>query len=172
MNGIMGLVPENRRRYGRSTESVLLDETNLRLLGELQADARLSLAELGRRIGLSSPAVAERLARLEQENVILGYHAELNPRALGLALTAVIRAKPGPRQLHQVGDLARKTPEVVDCRRITGEDCYILTVHVRSVEHLEEVIDRFAAHGQTTTSIVQSAPVPARGIDFDSLPDA
>jgi Lrp/AsnC family leucine-responsive transcriptional regulator len=165
-------MPENRRRYSRNAEDGLLDETNRRLLGELQADARLSLAELGRRVGLSSPAVAERITRLERENVILGYHAALNPRALGLALTAVIRVRPAPRQLHQVGELAQKTPEVIDCRRITGEDCYIMTAHVRSVEHLEEVIDRFAAYGQTTTSIVQSAPVRARGIDLDSDPDA
>ena len=142
----------------------MLDSINLRLLEELQADARLSLAELGRRVGLSSPAVAERLQRLEQSGVILGYHAELNPRALGMMLTAVIRARPAPRQLRQVADLARRSPEVVDCRRITGEDCYIMTAHVRSVEHLEEVIDRFAVHSQTTTSIVQSAPVPSRGI--------
>lgn len=159
-------MPTDRRRNGRHTEDPLLDEVNLRLLAELQDDARLSLAELGRRVGLSSPAVAERVARLEQEGVIVGYHARLDPRALGLALSAVIRAKPGPRQLHQVGDLAKRTPEVVDCRRITGEDCYVMTVHVRSVEHLEEVIDRFAALGQTTTSIVQSAPVPARAIDL------
>lgn len=166
-------MPRDRRPNGRSSEDSLLDEVNLRLLAELQADARLSLAELGRRVGLSSPAVAERVARLEQEHVILGYHARLDPRALGLALSAVIRAKPGPRQLHQVGELARKTPEVVECRRITGEDCYIMTIHVRSVEHLEEVIDRFAAYGQTTTSIIQSAPVPARAIDLDvcSEPD-
>ena len=144
-----------------------LDEIDVRLLGELQADARLSRAELGRRVGLSPPAVAERVTRLERERVILGYHAELDPRALGYALSAVIRAKPGPRQLHLVGEVAKRTPEVVDCRRVTGEDCYIMTVHVRSVEHLEEVIDRFAAHGQTTTSIIQSAPVPARGIDLN-----
>jgi Lrp/AsnC family transcriptional regulator, leucine-responsive regulatory protein len=168
----MGEMPEKRRQNARSTEGGLLDDTNLRLLRELQDDARLSLAELGRRVGLSSPAVAERVARLEQERIILGYHAELNPRALGLQLTAVIRAKPGPRQLHRVGQLARDTPEVVDCRRITGEDCYIMTAHVRSVEHLEEVIDRFAAHGQTTTSIVQSAPVPARGVSLDLTPTA
>jgi Lrp/AsnC family transcriptional regulator, leucine-responsive regulatory protein len=147
-----------------------LDDTDLCLLAELQGDARLSLAELGRRIGLSAPAVAERLARLERDEVILGYSARLNPRALGLQLTAIIRAKPGPRQLHLVGDLARKTPEVVDCRRVTGEDCYVMTAHVRSVEHLEEVIDRFAAHGQTTTSIVQSSPVPARGVDLSPPP--
>lgn len=159
-------MPSNRRHNGRNIEGSLIDEINRGLLSELQADARLSLAELGRRVGLSSPAVAERLTRLEQEKVILGYHARLDPRALGLSLSAVIRAKPGPRQLHLVGELAAKTPEVVDCRRITGEDCYIMTVHVRSVEHLEEVIDRFAAHGQTTTSIIQSAPVPARPIDL------
>jgi Lrp/AsnC family transcriptional regulator, leucine-responsive regulatory protein len=163
-------MPENQRRNGRNANGgVLLDAINLRLLAELQADARLSLAELGRRVGLSSPAVAERLARLEQEEVILGYHAELNPRALGLGLTAVIRIRPAPRQISQVGDLAQRTPEVVDCRRITGEDCYIMTAHIRSVEHLEEVIDRFAAYGQTTTSIVQSAPVASRGVALEEL---
>jgi Lrp/AsnC family transcriptional regulator, leucine-responsive regulatory protein len=167
---MIGAVPENRRRNGRNAEGgALLDAINLRLLAELQADARLSLAELGRRVGLSSPAVAERLQRLEQEEVILGYHARLNPRALGFTLSAVIRIRPAPRQLHQVGDLAQRTPEVVDCRRITGEDCYIMTAHVRSVEHLEEIIDRFAAYGQTTTSIVQSAPVAVRGVALDEL---
>jgi Lrp/AsnC family leucine-responsive transcriptional regulator len=153
-----------RRQNAQNAEGAFLDATNLRLLAELQADARLSLAELGRRVGLSSPAVAERLQRLEREQVILGYHAHINPRALGLALTAVIRVRPAPRQLHDVGELAKGTPEVVDCRRITGEDCFIMTAHVRSVEHLEEVIDRFAAYGQTTTSIVQSAPVTDRGL--------
>jgi Lrp/AsnC family leucine-responsive transcriptional regulator len=162
-------VPENRRRNRRNADGALLDDTNLRLLAELQADARLSLAELGRRVGLSSPAVAERLQRLEREDVILGYHALLNPRALGLSLSAVIRVRPAPRQLHQVAELATRTPEVVDCRRITGEDCYIMTAHVRSVEHLEEVIDRFAAYGQTTTSVVQSSPVAPRGLALEEV---
>jgi Lrp/AsnC family transcriptional regulator, leucine-responsive regulatory protein len=146
-----------------------LDVTDLRLLNELQDDARLTLAKLGRRVGLSAPAVAERLARLERDEVILGYRATLNPRALGYTLSAVIRIRPAPRQLHEVAHLARETPEVVDCRRITGEDCFIMTAHVRSVEHLEEVIDSFALHGQTTSSIVQSAPVADRGL---SLPEA
>ncbi|MFL5860311.1 MAG: Lrp/AsnC family transcriptional regulator [Solirubrobacteraceae bacterium] len=160
-------MPENRRRNGRFAEDTLLDGVNRRLLAELQADARVSLAELGRRVGLSSPAVAERVARLEQEDVIRGYHAELNPRALGLSLSAVIRIRPAPRQIQHVAQLAQRTPEVVDCRRITGEDCYIMTAHVRSVEHLEEIIDRFAAYGQTITSIVQSALVPSRGVAVD-----
>ena len=157
----------NRRRNADLTEGGPLDATNRRLLAELQADARLSLAELGRRVGLSSPAVAERLQRLERDEVILGYHARLNPRALGYALSAVIRIRPAPRQLHHVADLAQQTPEVVECRRITGEDCYVMLAHVRSVEHLEEVIDRFAVYGQTTTSVVQSAPVPPRGLALD-----
>ena len=154
----------NRRRGDQFTDGAPLDATNLRLLAELQADARLSLAELGRRVGLSSPAVAERVQRLEDDGVIRGYHAELDPRALGFALSAVIRIRPAPRQLQPVAELARATPEVVECRRITGDDCYVMLAHVRSVEHLEEVIDQFAAYGQTTTSIVQSSPVPPRGV--------
>jgi Lrp/AsnC family leucine-responsive transcriptional regulator len=158
---------ENRRRNGRNAEGPLLDATNRRLLTELQANARLTLAELGRRVGLSSPAVTERLARLEREEVILGYHAQLNPRVLGLSLSALIRVRPAARALHKVAEIAQRTPEVVECRRITGDDCYIMTAHVRSVEHLEEVIDRFIAYGQTTTSIVQSAPVAARGLSLE-----
>ena len=163
----MRCMPSNRKQNGAAAEGALLDVTNRRLLIELQADARLSLAELGRRVGLSSPAVAERLQRLERDEVIEGYHARLNPRALGLALSAVIRVRPAPRQILKVGDIARATPEIVDCRRITGEDCYVMSAHVRSVEHLEEVIDRFTPYGQTTTSIVQSAPVAPRGLPLD-----
>jgi Lrp/AsnC family transcriptional regulator, leucine-responsive regulatory protein len=154
----------NLRSNGRIAEGPLIDDTNLRLLAELQENARLSLTELGRRVGLSPPAVAERVQRLERHGVILGYRAEIDPRALGLSLSAVIRVRPAPGQLANVAKLAQDTPEVVDCRRVTGDDCYVMTAHVRDVEHLEEVIDHFVALGQTTTSIVQSAPVPRRGL--------
>jgi Lrp/AsnC family transcriptional regulator, leucine-responsive regulatory protein len=145
----------NRRENG-------LDDANLRLIAELQQDARLSLAELGRRVGLSSPAVAERLARLEETGVITGYRTEVDPRALGWAVTVILRIRPAPRELHKVADLAKRTPEVVECHRVTGEDCYIMKAHVREVEDLEELIDRFAVYGQTTTSLVHSSPVPRR----------
>jgi len=145
-----------------------IDPINLQILDELQRDARLTVAELGRRVGLSSPATAERLQRLEHQGVISGYHAEVNPRALGLGLTAVIRIRPAPGQLENVAKLARRTPEIVECRRVTGDDCYIATAHLRDVEHLEEVIDHFVALGQTTTSIAQSSPVPRRGLDVSS----
>jgi Lrp/AsnC family leucine-responsive transcriptional regulator len=160
----------NQRQNGRSTDAALVDDTNRGLLAELQADARLSLAELGRRVGLSSPAVAERLQRLEQSGVIRGYHADIDPGALGLALGAVIRVRPAPGQLQNVAELARRTPEVVECHRITGEDCFILRAHVRDVGHLEEVIDHFVALGQTTTSIMQSSPVERRGLELDPDP--
>ncbi|MGZ4270377.1 MAG: Lrp/AsnC family transcriptional regulator [Solirubrobacteraceae bacterium] len=142
----------------------LLDTTNRRLLAELQADARLSHAELGRRVGLSSPAVAERVRRLEDAGVITGYHAQIDPRRVGLGLSVLIRVRPAPRQLAVVAELARQSEEVVECHRVTGDDCFVLTAHVRDVAHMEEVIDRFAASGQTTTSVMQSAPVPRRGV--------
>jgi Lrp/AsnC family transcriptional regulator, leucine-responsive regulatory protein len=141
-----------------------LDTTNIGLLRELEADARLSLAELGRRVGLSSPAVADRLERLEEAGVISGYRAEIDPRALGYELAVILRIRPAPRELKKVAELAQRTPEVVECHRITGDDCYLMKAHVRDVAHMEEVIDRFAIYGQTTTSIVQSSPVPGRSV--------
>ena len=164
IGGSLASMPSNATRNGRSTEGALLDETNVRLLAELQADARLSLAELGRRVSLSSPAVAERLRRLEDEGVITGYRAEVDPRALGYTLGVLIRSRPAPRQLAAVAQLARDTPEIVECHRVTGDDCYVMTAWVRDVTHLEEVIDAFATYGQTTTSIMQSSPVPRRAL--------
>ena len=140
-----------------------LDDVNCRLIEALQENARLSLAELGRRVGLSAPAVAERLARLEQTGVIRGYHADVDPRALGLELSVMLRIRPAARMIGKVAELARATPEVTECHRVTGDDCFVMRVHVRDVLHLEELIDRFVLYGQTTTSIVQSSPVPGRG---------
>ena len=140
----------------------LLDETNRLILRELQADARLSMAELGRRARLSAPAVAERVQRLETAGVIVGYRAEIDPRALGFPVAAIVRVRPAMRQLHKIPEIARATPEVVECHRITGEDCYLLSLRLRRLEDLEDVLDRFALYGQTTTSIVHSSPVPRR----------
>ena len=158
----------NRRALDANANGTLIDSTNRRVLAELQADARISLAELGRRVGLSAPAVAERVQRLEQEGVITAYRADVDPRALGFPLQAIVRIRPAPRQIPKVAELARETPEVVECERITGDDCFFMRMNLRSVEHLEEVIDRFVLFGQTTTSIVQSAPVPRRAISLDS----
>jgi Lrp/AsnC family transcriptional regulator, leucine-responsive regulatory protein len=160
-------MPTNRKPIRRNADDDLVDAVNRRLLLELQADARLSLAELGRRVGLSAPAVAERLQRLQEAGVVRGYRVELDPGALGFPLGVIIRVRPAAGELRKVAELARQTPEVVECHRITGEDCFVMKLHLRDVEHMEEVIDRFLLYGQTTTSIVQSSPVAARGLPLD-----
>ena len=149
-------------------EAHLLDATNLRILEELQADARLTMAELGRRVSLSPPAVAERVQRLERAGVITGYHAAVDPKAVGYPIAAVVRVRPASRQLHKIPEVARELPEVVECYRITGEDCFFVKLHLRSMEDLEGILDRFVLFGQTTTSIVHSAPVPPRPLPLST----
>ncbi len=139
-----------------------LDPVNMRVLEELQGDPRLSMSELGRRVGMSSPAVTERVRRLEEAGVIQGYRLELNPVALGLPITAYIRIRPNPGQLPRIAELAQQIPEVVECHRVTGEDCFILKVHIPAIDQLDRLLDCFLLYGSTTTSLIQSSPVPLR----------
>jgi Lrp/AsnC family leucine-responsive transcriptional regulator len=145
----------------RPTESVN-DPVNLRILIALQQEPRLAMSELGRRVGLSSPAVTERVRRLEETGVIKGYHLEINPSALGLPIAAYIRIRPNSGQLPKIADLARSIAEVVECHRVTGEDCFILKVYLPSLDQLDRILDKFLAYGMTTTSLIQSSPVPLR----------
>ncbi len=140
----------------------LLDETNVRLLRELQADPRISMSALGRRIGMSAPAVTERVQRLERAGVIAGYRVEIDPAALGLPVTAFARIRPAPGQLPNIAELARRLDRVSECHRITGEDCFLVKLHAATVPELEDILDQFLVHGQTVTSIVVSTPVPPR----------
>ncbi len=126
------------------------------------ADGRLPIAELGRRVRLSSPAVATRVQRLEREQVITGYRAEVDPRALGYQLTALVRIKPLPGKLARIAELAAEIPQIAECHRITGEDCFYAKVHLRSIDELSGLLDRFLVYGQTTTSIVNGSPIPRR----------
>jgi Lrp/AsnC family transcriptional regulator, leucine-responsive regulatory protein len=128
---------------------------------ELQAAPRLRVAELARRIGLSGPAVADRLRRLE-EGGVLSYRAEVDPRALGYAICAIVRISPSGGGLRLIPGIAREVPNVTECYRITGEDCYFMKLYLRSIDDLEPILDLFTPHGRTTTSIVHSAPVPSR----------
>src|SRR5579864_2574427 len=139
-----------------------LDPIDRRIISELSADGRVPLAELGRRVSLSSPAIAERVQRLETAGVITGYRAEIDPRALGYNLTAIVRIKPAAGQLPRIPELARQIPEIGECHRITGEDCFYLKVHLRSIDDLSALLDRFLAYGETTTSLNNASPVPRR----------
>ena len=139
-----------------------IDGTDRKIIGELTTDGRVSVAELGRRVNLSPPAVAERVQRLERAGVITGYRAELDPRALGYQLTAIVRIKPAPGRLPKIPELALEIPEVSECHRITGEDCFFLKVHLRSIDELSTVLDRFLEFGETTTSIINNSPIVRR----------
>lgn len=152
------------RLFTYASQNPLLDAVNVRLLEELQRAPRLTIAELGRRIGMSPPAVAERLRRLEEGGVIRGFRVDLDPAALGLPIAAYVRVRPGPGQLPRIAELARSIPEIVECHRITGEDCFILKVHLPAMEQLDRLLDRFLLYGTTTTSIIQSSPVPPRAL--------
>ncbi len=139
-----------------------LDAIDRKIISELTTDGRVSFAELGRRVSLSSPAVTERVQRLERAGVITGYRAEIDPRTLGYQLTAIVRVKPAPGQLRRIPELAAEIPEIGECHRITGEDCFYLKVHLRSIDELGDLLDRFLVHGETTTSIVNASPIPRR----------
>lgn len=141
----------------------LLDDTGWQILRVLQQNARLSYSELGQRVGLSSPAVAERVRRMEDAGIISGYHAKINLAKVGYPITAIIRmsSAPGERCTRFV-DYAEAMPEVLECYRVTGSDSLIMRVMASSVEHLETIIDQLSAHGQLTTSMVLSAPVTGR----------
>ena len=148
----------------RQNEAYALDEVNRRLLTELHREPRVSMSELARRVGMSAPAVTERVQRMERDGVITGFRMEVDPAALGLPVTAIVRVRPGPGQLPKVAAAAQETPEVVECHRITGEDCFLIKMHAPSIQELELLLDRFLIFGQTTTSIVVSTPVPARAL--------
>lgn len=145
----------------------LLDDTNRRLLAELHADPRMTMSALARRVSMSAPAVTERVQRLERAGVITGYRLEVDPAALGLPVTAFARIRPAAGQLSKVADLARSIPQITECHRITGEDCFLIKVHASAVEQLETLLDQFLVHGQTITSIVVSTPVPPRPLPVD-----
>jgi Lrp/AsnC family transcriptional regulator, leucine-responsive regulatory protein len=146
-----------------------IDAVNRRVLEELQRDARLTMSELGRRIGMSSPAVTERVRRLEEAGVIRGYRLELNPAALGLSIAAYVRIRPNAGQLPKIAELAQQIPEVVECHRVTGEDCFVLKVYIPAIEQLDRLLDIFLLYGSTTTTIIQSSPIPPRSVP---LPDS
>ena len=142
----------------------LMDAKNVALLRLLRDDPRASVSELAREIKMSAPAVRERLERLKEAGILRGSRLEIDPAALGYPVAVFIRVRPMPRQLSKIVALAKRTPEVVECHRITGEDCFILKAHVEALDRLDALLERFLAFGQTTTSLIQSSPVPPRNL--------
>lgn len=143
---------------------VELDAIAWKILEALQHNARISFAELGRKVGLSTPAVAERVHRLEEAGVITGYHASLNLTRIGLAIRVLVRLTipGGDVQMTRALAAMRELPEISRCHRITGAESFVIEADVVSIRHLESLIDRLTALGATSTSTVLSSPVERR----------
>lgn len=148
------------KRLRNETHS--LDETDRALIAALSENARQSLADLARAVGLSGPSVAERLRRLEEAGLVSGYTVDLDHRALGYSLTAIVRIRPLPGQLHMVERLLVESPEVIECDKVTGDDCYIARYVLRSIDELDPILEKIAQRAQTSTSIVKATPVKRR----------
>jgi Lrp/AsnC family leucine-responsive transcriptional regulator len=143
---------------------LLRDARNVKLLRLLRDAPKTSVSELARRVGMSPPATRERIQRLEEVGIIQGTRIDLDPKALGYPIAAFVRVRPMPGKLPKIAELARAMPQVVECHRITGEDCFIMKIYLEELDALDRVLDRFLAYGQTTTSLIQSSPVPPRGL--------
>jgi Lrp/AsnC family leucine-responsive transcriptional regulator len=143
---------------------LLSDQTNLVILRALVETPRISTAKLAKLVGMSAPAVRERVKRLEESRIIRGCRMELDPEQLGFPVAVMVRIRPMPGQLQKIIELAQRTPRVVECHRVTGEDCFVLRMHLESLDSLDSVLDAFLLYGQTTTSIIQSSPVPNRSL--------
>jgi len=134
----------------------LLDEIGWKILNELQRDARISFTELGRRVGLSTPAVTERVHKMEEAGIILGYRAQIDPASVGLPILAFINVKVGGENLTHFMELAANHPEVLECHRVTGAESFLIKAAVSSVSHLERLLDALMPYVATTTSMVLS----------------
>ncbi|MDJ0632820.1 MAG: Lrp/AsnC family transcriptional regulator [Xenococcaceae cyanobacterium MO_188.B29] len=147
-----------------------LDTTSWQLLEALQEDARLSYAELGRRVGLSPPAAAERIKRMEEMGIIAGYRVEIDAEKIGLPITALIALTTTPQQYPQVISLMINLVEIQFCHHVTGDSSFIMEARVSSIAHLEKLIEQLSQYGQTKTSIVLSSPIMRQKIVFRSIP--
>jgi Lrp/AsnC family leucine-responsive transcriptional regulator len=150
-------------------ESVL-DATGWQILEALQEDARISFTELGRRVGMSPPAVAERVRRLEEAGIITGYRAQIDLSKAGFPITAIMRLTSGEDCQGMGATIARNIPEVLECYRVTGTDDYVMKVAAASVSDLEDLINRVSGYGSCITSLVLSTPLSGRIIRKDLQP--
>lgn len=136
----------------QAAEVLEIDSYDTRILDELQRDARISTAELSRRVHLSQPAVAERIKKLELSGVIRGYHAVVDPARLGYGIRAMVRV--GRADYASVVKRIEQTPEVINAFNVTGEDSWMLEIAVQDVPHLDEVVSKFCLLTETSTSII------------------
>jgi Lrp/AsnC family leucine-responsive transcriptional regulator len=140
----------------------MTDAIDQQLISALMADSRLSLKALANISGLSSPSIAERLRRLEERGVLKAYTVEIDPKHFGYLLQAIVRIRPLPGQLQEVERQIQSIPEFTECDKVTGDDCFIARLHVRTMDHLDTLLDRLNVYAVTNTAIVKKTPVKRR----------
>ena len=138
-----------------------LDDINRDILELLLADGRMSYRELGERVGLTAPAVTERVRKLEELGVIKSYRAVVDYEALGFPLLCIVRLN-SPRGAQGLDDVIRSLPEVIEANRVTGSESHVIRARLSSTTHLEQMLDELWEHGESVTNIVTSSPVPRR----------
>jgi Lrp/AsnC family transcriptional regulator, leucine-responsive regulatory protein len=143
-------------------QKVKLDDVDVQLLQFLRVDARTSIADLARSLNMSAPSISERLRRLEESGVIQIFTIEVDPKRLGYALAFYIRIRPLPGLLSKVVSVISEIEEIVECDRITGDDCFIAKAYIQSTDDLERIIDQIIPYAQTNTSMIQSSPIKRR----------
>lgn len=139
-----------------------LDDIDRHILALLQSDGRMPVKTLAAHVGLSSPAASERLRRLEERGVVRGFTLCVEPRALGYPMQAMVRIRPLPGKLQAVQALIEAIPEFAECDKVTGDDCFIGRVYLRSIEHLDHILASITEIAETNTAIVKSQPVRRR----------
>ena len=139
-----------------------MDDIDRKMIMALAQSARMTIKELSAVAGLASPTVAERLKRMEERGYICGYTVVIDPRAIGYGVQAIVRMNPLPGALREVERMIQETPAFIECDKVTGEDCFIGRLYVRSIEELDVVLDRFHDYAKTSTAIVKSQPVKRR----------
>ncbi|KAA1185675.1 Lrp/AsnC family transcriptional regulator [Rhizobium tropici] len=147
---------------GVPNTSLGLDGIDQRMLEALARNARISLKELAEAAGLSSPSAAERLRRLEERGIISGFTVDIAPEAIGYPLQAIVRVRPLPGQLHVVERIIQETPEFIECDKVTGDDCFIGRLVVRSMGELDGILDKITERAETNTSMIKATPVKRR----------
>jgi Lrp/AsnC family leucine-responsive transcriptional regulator len=153
----MAVAPKKLRN-----ENQFLDEVDRALIRAMTDNARMSIADLARHVSMSAPSVAERLRRLEETGLVNGYTVDLDLKALGYSLIAIVRIRPLPGQLHTVEKLLMESPEVIECDKVTGDDCFIARYVLRAIDELDPILDKISQRAQTNTSIVKTSPVKRR----------
>lgn len=143
----------------------MMDGMGRKILRELQVNARSTFSDIGRKVGLSSPAVAERIYKMEEAGIINGYHADISPESLGHRVTAFITLTTKPDRYREIYAFAGEQKEILECHHISGNESLILKVASASVSGLNDLVETLSRYGETKTSIILSSPLQKKIVD-------